>query len=59
VEPLDLAGCRRADAGVAVTDPVLAQDPIEQDLDRMGPEPTREALAVVGQDLIGDPVASK
>jgi hypothetical protein len=37
--------------------PFSPQDPIEQDLDGMGAEPTGEALAVVGEDLIGDPEA--
>ena len=40
-------------------DPVLAADPIEQDLDRLRSEPTGEDLAVVGEDLIGDPEATE
>jgi hypothetical protein len=32
---------------------------VEQDLGGVGTEATGEALAVVGQDLIGDPVAGE
>ena len=59
VEPLDLAGRgRRPRRGVAMCDPVLPQDPVEQHLDRLGTEPSGEDLAVVGEDLIGDPMRS-
>ena len=44
---------------VSVGDPVLPADPVEQDLDGLGSEPAREDLAVVGEDLVGDPVATK
>jgi hypothetical protein len=57
VEPLDLAGGRGAAGGrEQVIDPVLAADPVEQHLGLARPEPAREDLAVVGQDLLGDPV---
>jgi hypothetical protein len=60
VEPLDLAGGGgRSDSGVAVGDPVLPADPIERDLGGVGTEPGSEHLAVIGHDLIGDPVAAK
>jgi hypothetical protein len=58
MEPLDLAGRRgRAHGRVPVGDPVLPEDPVEQDLDRLGAEAAGEALAVVGEDLVRDPVA--
>lgn len=44
---------------MAVRDFVLAADPIEQNLDRPGPEAPGEDLAVVGEDLIGDPPPTK
>src|SRR5438132_12476103 len=38
-------------------DAVLPADPVEQDLDGLGTEPPGEDLAVIGEDLIRDPVA--
>jgi len=59
VEPLDLAGRGgRSGGGGAMRDAVLAADPVEQHLDRLGAEPPGEALAVVGQDLIADALGS-
>jgi hypothetical protein len=47
MEPLDLAGGGRAPRGrQQVVDPVLAADPVEQDLGVGGPEPAGEDLAV-------------
>ena len=43
--------------GEQVLDPVLPADPVEEHLDRRVVEPAGEHLAVVGQDLLGDPVA--
>src|SRR5439155_16288920 len=60
VEPLDLAGGRgRARSGVTVRDPVLTQDPVEQDLDGVRTVPAGEDLPVVGEDLVWDAVAVK
>jgi hypothetical protein len=60
VEALDLAGGGgRSDRGVTMGDAVLPADPVEHDFHRLGPEPSGEALAVVGQDLVGNPVATK
>jgi hypothetical protein len=42
-----------------VIDPVLPADPIEQDLGVLVPEPPREDLAVVGEDLLGHAVAGE
>ena len=59
VEPLDLAGGGGAPgSGQQMVDPVLPADPIEQDLDVFDPEPTGEHLSVIGQDLLGYPVAA-
>jgi hypothetical protein len=60
VEPLDLAGRgRRANRGEQVTDPVLAADPVEQDLmSRAGGTPTEHAT-VVGEHALGNPVGAK
>ena len=44
--------------GQTLNDPVLPADPLEKDLDRVGTEPAGEDLAVVGQDLVGHPVAA-
>jgi hypothetical protein len=60
VEPFDLpGGGGRADTGVAMGDAVLPADAVEEDLDGVGTEPAGEDLSVVGQDLIGNPVAGK
>jgi hypothetical protein len=60
VEPLHLPGGRGAPhSGEPVGDPVLSQDALEQDLTADAAEPTGEALAVVSEDLVGDPVASQ
>jgi hypothetical protein len=40
-------------------DAVLPADAVEEDLDGVGTEPAGEDLSVVGQDLIGNPVAGK
>ena len=59
VEPLDLArGRGAAGSREQVIDAVLAADPVEQHLGVFGPEPTREDLAVVGEDLLGDAVTA-
>ena len=39
-------------------DPVLAADPIEQHLGVLQAEPAGEDLAVVGEDLLGNPVGA-
>src|SRR2546430_1236931 len=50
---------RAPGVNVAVGDPVLPTDSVERDLHRLGPEPAGEDLAVVGEDLVRDPVAAK
>ena len=58
MEAFDLAGgCRRARCGELVGDPVLPAHAIEHDLSFVRAEATGEDLAVVGQHLVGDPVA--
>jgi hypothetical protein len=60
VEPLDLAGGgRRADRGEQVEDPVLAADPVEQDLvSRSGGTPV-EHSSVVREHRLGHPVGGE
>jgi hypothetical protein len=59
VEPLDLPGGRRAPGRrQQVVDAVLAADPVEQHLDVLRREPTREYLAVVREHLLGEPVVA-
>jgi hypothetical protein len=60
VEAFDLAGrCGRARLGVLLSDAVLAADPFEEDLDRLGSVVAAgELLAVVGQHLEGHSVAA-
>ena len=45
--------------GEQVVDAVLPTDPVEQDLDVPTGEPPGEHLAVVGEDLLGDPVQAR
>jgi hypothetical protein len=44
---------------MSVADAVLPADSVEQHLYGLRPEAAGEHLAVVGQDLVGDPVASE
>src|SRR5918994_5774029 len=60
VESFDLARRGgRTHGGVTMRDAVLPADSVEQHLYGLRPEPAGEYLAVVGQDLVGDPVASE
>src|SRR5687767_1759504 len=60
MKALDLPGRGgRAHRGVPVGDAVLAADAVEHDLHGLGTEASGEHLAVVGEDLVGDPVAAK
>ncbi len=58
VEPLHFARCgRRCRGGQAVGDAVLPTDLVEEHLGGLEAEPVGEDLAIVGEDLFGDPVA--
>ena len=60
VETLDLAGRgRRAGRGEPMGDAVLPADLVEQHLGLRPAEPAGEHLAVVGEDLLGHPVAAQ
>src|SRR6266511_4544784 len=52
-------GGGRADPGEDVGDPVLPADPVEQGLPLVRAVPGGEHLAVIGEDLLGEPVAAK
>jgi hypothetical protein len=60
VEPLDLAGGRRRiRRSEDVADPVVMTDPVEEHHRGLGRTLAGEDLAVVGEDLLGDPVAAQ
>ncbi len=57
VQALDLAGRRRRiGRGQEVADPVVETDAVEEHVGGLATETPGEDLAVVGQDLLGDPV---